>query len=65
MKKTLLYKALLACWAILVLASCDLDLQKNYDYESSVADPHVKVTAWEFFQNLILYLQPIITQYFI
>ena len=33
MKKTLLYKALLACWAILVLASCDLDLQKNYDYE--------------------------------
>ena len=51
MKKTLLYKALLACWAILVLASCDLDLQKNYDYESSVADPHVKVTAWEFFQN--------------
>lgn len=39
MKKTLLYKALLACWAILVLASCDLDLQKNYDYESSVADP--------------------------
>lgn len=51
MKKTLLYKALLACWAILVLASCDLDLQKNYDYESSIADPHVKVTAWEFFQN--------------
>lgn len=51
MKKSILYKALLACWSILVLAGCDLELQKNYDYEASVADPHVKVTAWEFFQN--------------
>jgi uncharacterized surface protein with fasciclin (FAS1) repeats len=30
---------------------CGLDLQKNYDYEASVDDPHVYVTAWEFFNN--------------
>lgn len=36
---------------LFVLASCDLDLQKNYDYEASVDDPHVDMTAWEFFQT--------------
>lgn len=51
MKKTILYKTLFFCWSILVLTSCDLSLQKDYDYESSVADPHVKVTAWEFLQD--------------
>ena len=43
MKKTILYKALFFCWAILALTGCDLDLQKNYDYEPSVDDPYVKV----------------------
>ena len=36
MKKTILYKTLFFCWAILALTGCDLDLQKNYDYEPSV-----------------------------
>lgn len=43
MKKTILYKTLFFCWAILALTGCDLDLQKNYDYEPSVDDPYVKV----------------------
>ena len=30
MKKTILYKTLFFCWAILALTGCDLDLQKNY-----------------------------------
>ena len=51
MKKTILYKTLFFCWTILALTGCDLDLQKNYDYEPSVDDPYVKVTAWEYFQD--------------
>lgn len=51
MKKTIIYKTLFFCWAILALTSCELSLQKDYDYESSVADPYVKVAAWEFFQD--------------
>ena len=43
MKKTILYKTLFFCWTILALTGCDLDLQKNYDYEPSVDDPYVKV----------------------
>ena len=49
MKKTILYKTLFFCWAILALTGCDLDLQKNYDYEPSVDDPYVKVTAWDYY----------------
>ena len=33
------------------LASCGLDLQENYDYQASVSDPHVNMTAWEFFKS--------------
>lgn len=51
MKKTLIYKTLFFCWTILALTSCDLSLQKDYEYEPSVADPSVKVTAWEYFQD--------------
>lgn len=51
MRMTLLYKAFFFCCMTLALTSCELELQKNYDYEPSVADPHVKMTAWEFFQN--------------
>lgn len=51
MKKTIIYKTLFFCWTILALTSCELSLQKDYDYESSVADPYVKVAAWEFFQD--------------
>ena len=37
--------------AILALAGCDLELQKDYDYKASVDDPHVNMTAWEFLQT--------------
>lgn len=51
MKKTIIYKALFFCWTVLALTSCDLGLQKDHEYESSVEDPHVNVTAWAYFQD--------------
>ena len=53
MKKTILYKTLFFCWTILALTGCDLDLQKNYDYEPSVDDRYVKLTACEYLQEYI------------
>ena len=50
MKKTI-YRTLFFCLSVIALAGCDLELQKNYDYEASVDDPHVNVTAWEYFQD--------------
>lgn len=48
MIKNLFYKLFAACFSLLVFTGCDLELQRNYDYESSVIDPHIKMTAWEF-----------------
>ncbi|MDR0895336.1 MAG: fasciclin domain-containing protein [Prevotellaceae bacterium] len=45
--KTKIYTLLMCC---LMLAGCGLDLQQDYDYKPSVDDPHVYVTAWEYFQ---------------
>lgn len=50
MKKTL-YGTLFFCLTVLALTGCNLDLQKDYDYKPSVEDPHVNVTAWEYFQD--------------
>ena len=50
MKKTI-YRTIFFCLSVIALAGCDLELQKNYDYEASVDDPHVNVTAWEYFQD--------------
>ena len=50
MKKTI-YRTLFFCLSVIALAGCDLELQKNYDYEASIDDPHVNVTAWEYFQD--------------
>lgn len=33
---------------VFLFMSCDMPLQQNYDYESSVLDPHISVTAWEY-----------------
>ena len=42
-KRQYLYKTLfLFVGQFLALTGCDLDLQKNYDYEPSVDDPYVK-----------------------
>lgn len=38
MKKTI-YRTLFFCLSVIALAGCDLELQKNYDYEASIDDP--------------------------
>ena len=47
--KKIIYRTLCFCLALLSLTGCSLDLQKDYEYESSVDDPHINMTAWEFF----------------
>lgn len=47
----LIYKVLFFCCALTTITSCDLDLQEDYDYKSSVADPHVYMAAWDYFQT--------------
>lgn len=49
--KTITSKILFFCLALLLLTGCNLDLQRNADYESSVEDPHINMTAWEFLQS--------------
>ena len=39
------------CLSCALLMSCDLDLQKDYDYKASVADMRVGKTAWEYLQD--------------
>lgn len=46
-----LYKILVVCMALLIVTGCGLDLQRDYEYKPSVADPHVKMTAWEYFHT--------------
>lgn len=49
MKKIIkLFKLLLV---LAVAHSCDMPLQTDYEYESSVLDPHVEMTAWEYLQT--------------
>ena len=36
---------------VLLNTGCDMPLQQNYDYESSVLDPHISATAWDFLQT--------------
>lgn len=36
---------------ILSMTGCGLELQKDFEYESSVLDPHVNMTAWEYLQT--------------
>lgn len=33
------------------MVGCDLPLQQDYNYQSSVIDPHVKMTAWDYLQS--------------
>ena len=49
--KNNLYKIVMILFATFTMASCDLDLQKNYDYKGSVLDPHIDMTAMEFFES--------------
>lgn len=50
MKKSI-YISFTLLLTVLTLSGCDLELQKNYDYETSISDPHVNMTAWEFLQE--------------
>lgn len=51
MYKTLIKKVLLTIVIGLTMTGCSLELQRDYDYESSVLDPHVNMTAWEYFET--------------
>lgn len=46
--KKILYNISLVGIFLMLLSSCDLDLQTDYDYKSSVDDPHISMTAWEY-----------------
>ncbi|NLO70362.1 MAG: hypothetical protein GX102_05355 [Porphyromonadaceae bacterium] len=35
----------------LMLTGCGLELQKDFDYVSSVLDPHIDMTAWEYVKS--------------
>lgn len=48
MRKTVIYKLFVGMLSVIALTGCDLELQRNYDYEASVDDPHVNMTAWEY-----------------
>ena len=47
MKKNI-FKVVLLCSLTMAFSSCELELQKDYDYEASVADPHVYMSAWDY-----------------
>ncbi len=48
MKINIFKRLLPLVFGVIALSSCDLALQKDYDYEPSTLDPHVDMTAWEF-----------------
>ena len=45
--------AKIACFAVLLLAAgCDdMKLQTDAEYNGSVLDPHINMTAWEYFES--------------
>ena len=49
--KKIIDKVFFFCLSILMLTGCDLALQRDHDYKPSIADPHVDMTAWEFFMT--------------
>lgn len=51
MKKKIINKLAILILALVTMTGCDLSLQKDYDYNGSVLDPHVKMTAWEYLQS--------------
>ena len=46
-----IYKIMAMLLVVFSFASCDLDLQKDYDYKGSVLDPHIDMTAMEYFKS--------------
>lgn len=46
--KKILYNISLVGIFMMLLSSCDLDLQTDYDYSQKVDDPHINMTAWEY-----------------
>mgnify|MGYP000885579099 FL=1 len=51
MYKTFIKQVLLTIIIGLTMTGCFLELQRDYEYESSVLDPHVNMTAWEYFET--------------
>lgn len=42
------YKVFLSALLLMLMSSCGLDLQTDYDYRPSVDDPHIQMTVWEY-----------------
>ena len=42
------YKVFLGALFLMLMSSCGLDLQTNYDYRPSIDDPHIQMTVWEY-----------------
>lgn len=51
MKRNIIQNVFACVVALFTLLGCNLDLQTDYEYEASVADPHVYVTAWEYLEQ--------------
>lgn len=51
MRHYIFQKFMLFCLTLATLGSCGLDLQEDYDYNASTSDPHLNMTAWDFFQS--------------
>lgn len=49
--KNKVYILLGVCLILFAFISCELELQKDYDYKPSVDEPHLNITAWEYFKN--------------
>lgn len=51
MKSNIKATVLLCLAALFTLFGCDLELQTDYEYTASVADPHVNTTAWGYLEE--------------
>ncbi len=44
-------KISLAILLLFSMTSCEMGLQEDHDYDSSVLDPNINMTAWEYFES--------------
>lgn len=51
MNRKTINKLTILLFTLVTMTGCDLSLQKDYDYNGSVSDPHIKMTAWQYFQT--------------
>ena len=51
MVNRVLSKISLAILMLFSITSCEMGLQKDYEYDSSVLDPNINMTAWEYLES--------------